>query len=60
MRRIITSIAATALLLASLAACGGESSGALDFCDTTSVMRLGEIVTRSGAEGLTESELKAA
>jgi len=37
-----------------------NSDRAMAFCDTTSVMRLGEIVARSGAEGLTEIELKAA
>lgn len=37
-----------------------NSDRALDFCDTTSVLRLGEFVARSAAERLTEDELKAA
>lgn len=37
-----------------------NSDRALDFCDSTSVMRLGEIVARSGVDGLSEPELKAA
>lgn len=37
-----------------------NSNRALSFCDSTSVMRLGEIVTTTGRDGLSEAELRTA
>lgn len=37
-----------------------NSDRAMEFCDASSVLRLGEVVARSAAERLTETELRAA